>query len=288
MKIVNQYKKIVLIAGVVLFFSSCGQEDQPKESQLNFNQPVQTDLDKWITTNYLNPYNIYAQYKWNQNTVDNSRFLFPPTIDKVQPALEIVQKIWLNSYLTIGGTDFVKKIAPREIVLVGGVNMNDNGTRTLGIAEGGQRITLFEVDKINKKDRAVVSQFIHTIQHEYIHILNQTKPFDEQAWGKITPSGYTAAWHLETTEASRELGFITNYARNNIVEDFAEMSSVILVNTKAEYAAILAGIKSTKAREDIKKKEAIVVKYFKDAFGMDFYALRDEAEKNTTDVINGN
>lgn len=288
MKILNQYKKIALIAGVVMIFSGCSHEDQPKESQLDFTQPEQSVLDKWITANYLDPYNINARYKWNQNTVDNSRYLFPPTIDKVQPALEIVKQIWLKSYATIGGADFVKKIAPREIVLVGGVNSNENGTRTLGIAEGGQRITLFEVDYINKQNRAIVSEFIHTIQHEYVHILNQNKPFDEQAWGKLTPSGYTATWHLETLKNSRELGFITSYARSNIVEDFAETASIILISTKAEYAAILAGISSTKAKEDIKKKEAIVVKYFKDAFDMDFYALRDEAERNTTSVINGN
>ncbi|MDQ1165783.1 putative zinc-binding metallopeptidase [Flavobacterium sp. SORGH_AS_0622] len=269
-----------------LALTACAHEDQPTESQLDYNQPAKTDLDKWIDANYLVPYNINAQYKWNQNTVDNTRYLFPPTIDKVQPALEIVKQIWLQSYATIGGADFVKKIAPREIVLVGGVNSNSNGTRTLGIAEGGQRITLFEVDNINKKNRAIVAEFIHTIQHEYVHILNQTKPFDEQAWGKITPSGYTATWHLETTAASRELGFITSYARSNVVEDFAETASIILISTKAEYAAILAGITSAKARADIQRKEAIVVQYFKDAFNMDFYALRDEAEKNTTYVIN--
>jgi substrate import-associated zinc metallohydrolase lipoprotein len=285
MKILNKLKKITLFVGVIAF-TACAHEDQPTESQLDFSQPTQNDLDKWIATNYLQPYNINAQYKWNQNTVDNSRYLFPPTINKVQPALDIVKKIWLNSYATIGGADFVKKIAPREIILVGGVNSNSNGTRTLGIAEGGQRITLFEVDYINKKNRAIVSEFIHTIQHEYIHILNQNKPFDEQAWGKITPSGYTSNWHLEDTSTSRELGFITNYSRSNVVEDFAEMASIILISTKAEYTAILAGITSAKARADIQKKEAIVVQYFRDAFNMDFYALRDEAEKNTTDVIN--
>ncbi|KIO53126.1 zinc-binding metallopeptidase [Flavobacterium hibernum] len=285
MKIVNTYKKIAVFVGV-LTLASCAHEDQPTESQLDFNQPLRTELDKWIDTNYLVPYNINAQYKWNQNTVDNTRFLFPPTLDKVQPALEIVKQIWLASYATVGGADFVKKIAPREIVLVGGVNSNSNGTRTLGIAEGGQRITLFEVDNINKKNRAIVAEFIHTIQHEYVHILNQNKPFDEQAWGKITPSGYTATWHLETTAASRELGFITNYARANAVEDFAETASIILISTKAEYAAILASITSAKGRADIQRKEAIVVQYFKDAFNMDFYALRDEAEKNTTYVIN--
>ncbi|MBF7093061.1 putative zinc-binding metallopeptidase [Flavobacterium sp. ALJ2] len=288
MKIVNKYKKTALIAGIVVIFSSCGQEDQPKESQLDFNQPIRTELDNWIVKNYLNPYNINTLYKWNQNTVDNSRFLFPPTIDKVQPALEIVKKIWLKSYETIGGADFVKKIAPREFVLVGGVNSNESGTRILGIAEGGQRITLFEVDYLDNKKREIVKEFVHTIQHEYIHILNQTKPFDEQAWAKITPSGYTAIWHLDSDAKSRELGFITSYARSNIVEDFAETASVILINTKQDYEAILAGIGSEKARNDIKKKEAIVVKYFKDTFNMDFYALRDEAEKNTTDVIKGN
>ncbi|MBL0737879.1 putative zinc-binding metallopeptidase [Flavobacterium sp. GN10] len=285
MKIINKYKKIAVFVGV-LALASCAQEEQPKESQLDYNQPLKTELDKWIDSNYLVPYNINAQYKWNQNTVDNTRFLFPPTLDKVKPALEIVQQIWLKSYATIGGADFVKKIAPREIVLVGGVNSNSNGTRTLGIAEGGQRITLFEVDNLNRKNRAIVAEFIHTIQHEYIHILNQTKPFDEQGWGKITPSGYTATWHLETTAASRELGFITNYARSNVVEDFAETASIILISTKAEYAAILASISSAKARADIQKKEAIVVKYFKETFNMDFYALRDEAEKNTTNVVN--
>jgi hypothetical protein len=51
----------------------------------------------------LIPYNINVQYKWNQNLVDNNRFLAPPLQSKVQPALEIVQKIWLDSYKAIAG-----------------------------------------------------------------------------------------------------------------------------------------------------------------------------------------
>ncbi|GAA6771448.1 substrate import-associated zinc metallohydrolase lipoprotein [Flavobacterium sp. CGRL2] len=108
MKFVNKYKKIAVFVGV-LALTACAHEDQPTESQLDYNQPAKTDLDKWIDANYLVPYNINAQYKWNQNTVDNTRYLFPPTIDKVQPALEIVKQIWLQSYATIGGADFVKK-----------------------------------------------------------------------------------------------------------------------------------------------------------------------------------
>lgn len=284
MKIVKTYKA-ALIAGVLLL-ASCAHEDQPTESRLDFSVPTKTDLDKWISANFLDLYNINVYYEWDQNTVDNTRYLFPPKVEKVQPAMEVVKKIWIDSYTTIGGVNFVKKIAPREFVLVGGVNLNTNGTLTLGLAEGGQRITLFQVDNLNKKNRANVTQFIHTIQHEYVHILNQTKPFDEQAWSKLTPVGYTSTWYTEPTATSRNLGFVTSYARLNIYEDFAETAAAILTSSKAEYDAILASVTDATAKANIKAKEALVVKYYKDAFNIDFYALRDQAQKNTDAVVN--
>lgn len=131
MKIIK-YTTITVLFLTFATIVSCANDDQTGESQLDYTQPTKTTLDNWIDINYLNPYNINVQYKWNQNTVDNSRYLFPPLVSSVQPALEIVQKIWLDSYKAIGGADFVKKIAPREIVLVGGVNLNSVGTRTLG------------------------------------------------------------------------------------------------------------------------------------------------------------
>jgi substrate import-associated zinc metallohydrolase lipoprotein len=270
MKILKIYKVIIAITGV-LFFVSCAQEDQLTESQLDYSEPVKTDLDRWIDSSFLDPYNIKVYYEWNQNLVDNSRYLFPPTVDKVQPALEVVKKIWIDSYSTIGGADFVKKIAPREFVLVGGINRNSTGTITLGLAEGGQRVSLFQVDNLDRTSRDEVTEFIHTIQHEYVHILNQTKP---------------SSWYVEATSDSRELGFVTSYARLNVIEDFAETASIILTSSKAEYAAILASVTDPVGLANIKKKEAIVVQYYKDAFGIDFYALRDEAQKNTDAVIN--
>ena len=285
MKILKIYKVITVITGVLLF-SACAQEDQLTESQLDYSVPVKTDLDKWLDASFLDPYNIKVYYSWNQNLVDNSRYLFPPTIDKVQPALEVVKTIWIDSYTKIGGADFVKKIAPREFVLVGGVNRNSTGTITLGLAEGGQRVSLFQVDYLNRSSREDVTEFIHTIQHEYVHILNQTKPFDVQAWAKLTPSGYTSSWYVEEIEDPRELGFVTSYARLNVMEDFAETASIILTSSKAEYDAILASVTDPVGKANIKKKEAIVVQYYKDAFNIDFYALRDEAQKNTDAVIN--
>ncbi|MBW4360893.1 zinc-binding metallopeptidase [Flavobacterium taihuense] len=287
MKFIQLYKKALLISTLVLL-SACSSEESLTASILDTTKPQQSELDVWIGQIYLTPYNIEVLYKWNQNLVDGNRYLYPPTQTKIKPALEIVQRIWLNTYTTIGGSKFVKLIAPRQLVLVGGVNLNSTGTKTLGEAEGGQRITLFETDYVDKTDRESVKQFIHTIQHEYIHILNQHKPFDEKSFAKITPTGYTANWYETKDAEANEEGFITAYAKSNIIEDFAEMASMMLVNSKDEYEAIIAGITNPKAQSDIRAKEALVVKYFKEAFNIDFYKLRAEAEKNTADVIAGN
>jgi substrate import-associated zinc metallohydrolase lipoprotein len=287
MKIVKQYTMAFLTIAAIAF-SGCTHEDQPEGSELDVTNPSQSTLDNWITANYSTPYNINVQYKWNQNTVDNNRYLYPPQEDKVQPVLEIIQKIWLNSYTTIAGVGFVKKIAPREIVMVGGMNLDLTGTITLGLAEGGQRVTLFETDNVDLTDRENVKRFIHTIQHEYIHILNQHKPYDENSMAKITPSGYTANWYATSDQDANEEGFITAYAKSNINEDFAEMASIMLINSKDEYETFLTSIHSETAVAAIRAKEAIVVTYFKREFNLDFYALRDEAEKNTAAVLNGN
>lgn len=286
MKIIKQYKKLVLAVGI-LALASCAHEDQPTESYLDFTPKVKTPLDLWIDENYIDPYNISVQYEWNQNVVEQNRFLYPPAIEKVKPALEIIKKIWIDSYSVIGGKDFVKIIAPRDFVLVGGVNVNpDDVSNTLGLAEGGKRISLFQVDYVNKSNRASVTQFVHTIQHEYVHILNQTKPFDVESWAKITPNDYSSnPFSISDTEA-RKLGFISAYARSNYTEDFAETAAIILLMSKAEYDALLTSITVPAAVTAIKKKEAIVVQYYRDAFNIDFYALRDEAQKNTTAVLN--
>jgi substrate import-associated zinc metallohydrolase lipoprotein len=283
MKLKNQYTKFLFLANIVLF-NACSNETPLKDSQLDVSNPKMTVLDKWIETNYLNTYNIRVIYRWDQNAADHNRFLFPPTEEKVQTALEIVEKIWLQTYSAVGGADFVKKTAPREIVLVGGRNLNTNGIIILGMAEAGQRISLFETDLIDRKKREHVKRFILTIQHEYVHILNQYKPFDEKSYSKIS-TGYTSNWYTISDEDAREKGFISAYAQSNIIEDFAEMAARMLVNSKDEYDAIINSIKSQKAKDEIKLKEGLVVKYYKEAYNIDFNLLRAEAEKNTNAVI---
>ena len=184
------------------------------------------------------------------------------------------------------GENFVKLIAPREIVLIGGINLNPSGTITLGLAEGGKRITFFNTDLVDLKDKEELTRFVSTIQHEYTHILNQTVPYDRETYEAITPSGYTAQWFNESIATARELGFITDYARSNEDEDFAEMVTALLSNSNAEYNAIIDGISSNQAKTDIRAKEALVVEYFKTEFNIDIYELQRVAAENVLKVLN--
>ena len=180
----------------------------------------------------------------------------------------------------------MKKSQIDEIVLVGGFNINPSGTITLGLAEGGKRITFFNTDFVDLKDKEDLIRFVATIQHEYTHILNQNIPFDREIYEEITPSGYTAQWFNSNDNDSRELGFISAYARSNEDEDFAEMVTALLSNNNTEYNAIIDAITSEQAKTDIRAKEAIIVKYFKTEFNLDIYELQRVAAENVEKVLN--
>lgn len=265
-----------------LICSSCTtKEEDLGSSNIDISTPVLNETDKWLRDNYTTPYNIEVSYKWGPGKVNLNRYLHPPLIENVKPAMEAIKAVWVEPYTQLGGENFIKNIAPREILLVGGQNINPGGaTSVLGLAESGMRIVFFEVDNQDYKNKDQLIQFIGTIQHEYIHILNQRIPFDEIAYRNITPSDYTGQWFEISDAEARELGFISAYARANEHEDFAEMINAMLSSNRADYDALVNGITSAKAKEDIRKKEAIVVKYYKDNFNIDLYELQELVAKN--------
>lgn len=278
----------VLYAICALFamgtLASCSSEDSLRsESVLKTSPEEKTALDNWIDTQFLYTYNINVIYKYNQYKTDMDRYLTPAKVENVKPALEVIESIWLDTYRKVGGALFVKQNAARELVLIGSRNLNENGTNTLGVAEAGWRISMFKVDDLNFKSEFEVKEFIHTIQHEFVHILNQTAPYDPK-YGLVTPSDYMVDWQNGTTTEARRLGFISNYARTNVAEDFAEQASWMLRDIVA-YRKIVDGLATGVGKSNILKKEALVVEYYKTAFQIDFYELCDVALKHTKEVV---
>ena len=244
---------------------------------------AQTALDTYIYNNFQQPYNIIVTYNYIDADFEMGKYLYPPTESKVQPMLEIVKKVWIDSYTQVAGQDFIKSVAPRQISLIGGYNMNSDGTITLGFADSGMKITLFNVDQLDVTQHEATRQYFHTIQHEYCHIINQRKPYSEE-YGKITPSDYTANWYNVGLADANKKGFITPYSMLNDIEDFAEMTSGILSMSKTDWDAKINAIPE-EGRKLIRKKEAFVVAYFKSEWNIDLYRLQEVVENQMLSVL---
>ena len=271
-------KKITLLAVFFLAITaitSCGSEDSIGESQIDTSTPELSALDIWLRENLVTPYNIEVRYLWDINATDVDRFLHPPLESNVQPMAEALLKTWIEPYNTVGGENFVAKIAPRLFTFVGSFNFNPNSpTITLGIAEGGVKISIFNIDFLDFSSVNSIRQPLKTVHHEYAHILNQNIAVDP-SYGQITPENYTAQWFNVSLADARELGFITSYASSNENDDFVEMVSEMLTNTKAEFDAFIDGVTSEEAKAKLRQKEAMVVDYYLTNFGIDIYELQE-------------
>ena len=280
-------KKIIYLLAFSfgLLLVNCNENDAIGPSQIDTTPPNLNDLDLWLRSTFTSPYNIEIQYKWNINETDVERYLNPPYASSVKPVAEALLKVWIEPYNELGGEDFIKQLAPRQFTFAGSFNYNPNSpTITLGVAEAGAKITLFNVDYLDFTNVNSVKRPLKTVQHEYGHILNQTKPFDP-AYGLVNPQNYSAQWFNRSDTEARELGYITNYASSSEGEDFVEMVSEMLTNSKADFDAIVDGISSEQAKSYIRQKEQMVVDYFKNEFDIDLYALQELTEAATLELV---
>jgi len=269
--------------GFVALFAIAMLASCKKEGTLNANLDIidksvikKTAVDDWLDQNYLNPYNIEVKYKFDRFELALGKNVTPPVEEQVIPAMEMVRDVWIKPFEAIGGATFIKRISPKQFVLAGSAEFNDDGTITLGTAEAGRKIVLYVINNFDPENLGSVKQMIQVIQHEYTHILNQTVDYQTD-YQTISRGGYVANWTQESLADARAAGFITQYARSAPGEDFAEMSSNMLMMGRVVFDAQVIS-SPTDGQTKLRKKEQYVVDYFKSAFNIDFYALQTEVQ----------
>jgi substrate import-associated zinc metallohydrolase lipoprotein len=285
--------KITLSVLLVATLASCRKEDKLVVGDipgLGGDSWVQGPFDTWIKDNYTTPYNIAVKYKWDQFELELNKTLVPPREDKALAVMSAIKSVWIDTYKEEAGDLFVKKYSPKFFVLVGSVSYDVNaGTETLGTAEGGRKVVLYKINEFRTKqmpgfvpsDSNNIKQMFHTIQHEFGHILHQNVMYPTE-FKNISAGLYTANWYNTSVFNARQDGFITDYALSKPDEDFVEMISMMLVEGKPGFDAIVNGITGTspngttaaEAKAAIKAKEAAVVAYFKDVWNINFYSLQ--------------
>ena len=277
-----------LIGLVLLHAQSCRKSESLDVDMDRYKLNVQGDaeIDAWITSNMTTPYNIELVYRFERNLTDVARDIAPVKLEKVKPTAEAIINIFLKTYEKVAGSTFIRKYTPKQFVLYGSPSYNSNGTIVLGTADGGRRVVLYELNDLNFSDPAQVSRKMRTIHHEFTHILNQVIDIQPD-FRLVTKSDYNEDWTATTNTAAdaQKLGFVSRYARSSFTEDFAEMTAHLLIEGQFWFEAY-AKAAGADGQAKLKKKEALVVDYFRQNFNINFRELQYEVAKVLTEVYN--
>lgn len=193
-------------------------------------------IDQYILDSFIRPFNVEVKYKFDaldNGSTNIGATLVPPREEIIVPLLRAIHKVWIAPYLQVKDSGFLRTYIPKQIVLVGSKNYKSDGTVVLGVAEGGKRILLFDVNNYSvKKNKGGFRQMVHTIQHEFAHILHQTVLFDPAYRSISLPADYTSRWYDVRSPENYRKGFVTPYSMYNPEEDFVEVLSTVLVDSK--------------------------------------------------------
>ncbi|RBL88568.1 zinc-binding metallopeptidase [Chitinophaga flava] len=297
--------KVFLLAMSLFLLVSCSKKDDLGKVEdipgLGGDTWVKGPLDRWLYDTLTIPYNIAVKYKWDQFEFELNKTLVPPREEKVIPVMSAIKKVWMNTYIAEAGDLFFRRYCPKFFILSGSASWNENGTITLGTAEGGRKVVLYLVNDFMTKDMpgykpsdsANVKQMFHVIEHEFGHILHQTVMYPVE-FKRVTAGLYTANWNNINDMAAHQDGFVTPYAMSGYDDDFVEMISTMLVEGRAGFDKIvnsippgfsINGTSQADAIARLRKKESIVVSYFQTVWHIDFYSLQTRTRKEINKLL---
>ena len=215
-------------------FSSCGEDDLGPSIYDTTEYPLDRSLytfplDTFVKKNFLEPYNLKFIYKMEDVGTDMQKNLVPATYEKSIDLAVLTKYLWLDVYAKLAGEGevFLKKYSPRIIHVIGSPGYNSDGSRTVGVAEGGIKVTLMEVNRLDVNQiegpRGLNELFFHTMHHEFGHILDQTV-LRPTAFNTISAGLYDAlGWAEKNDSIQAALGFVTPYGSSQAGEDWVEV-----------------------------------------------------------------
>lgn len=268
-----RYIYILVIVALGIFIGSCSDDDDLGESIIDISEAELNKVDEWIMDSLTIPYNMEIKYRWDDSEVDNEKILTPPRLDKVIPFLSTMKRVWINPYVEAGGEDFVKRFIPKQMVMVGSYNFNNEGTITLGQAEGGRKVVVFNINYFSKDNKEDLKMQFHTIHHEFAHILHQTIMYPAE-YKSISAIHYTSKWYDHNLAYALERGFITPYSMSEANEDFVEMVATMLTNSHDEWETLVNSAPED-GRAVIRQKEEYIATYFRNIWKINIYDLQD-------------
>ena len=284
---------IFFFAAVSLFlFASCDRDQLSPESVIKESKTEKNQLDYWLESNFLKPYNIQFTYRYEYIESNMNYYTIPAEYDCAVVMAHLVKYLCVDTYDEVAGIDFTRQTFPKAISLYGGWLYNNNSTYILGYASSGKKFVLTGVNEVMEhvnNPEALNHYYIKTIHHEFTHILNQIKNYQTD-FSAVTGADYLAdSWSVapNNVEANfRPKGFISAYAQHSSGEDFAEMLSIYITNPAEKWEEFMKA-SGTDGRAKIETKLELVKAYMRDSWNVDVDRLRSTILRRQNDIANG-
>ena len=233
---------------------SCGEGKLSGDSIFSTEAQKRNAFDQWLYKNYTMPYNIDFQYRLKTEETDKAYNFVPADSAKTAKLAIITKFMWFDPGYTRYRTEVV------------------------GSAEGGYKVTLSKVnaltDDLLKDYHSMTGFYFHTMHHEFMHILNQKKPYDE-SYDNISRADYVSGnWTSVPEKRAYALGFVSPYSMENPAEDIAELYSIYVTSTPDEWNTILKAA-GNKGASTINRKLKMVRDYMKNSWNADIDLLRN-------------
>ena len=282
--------KVFILLALALAAVSCSEDDLDSKSIFDTSSPERNAFETWILNNYTEPYNIDLKYRFEDIESDMKYNVTPAAYDKSVALAKLVKYLWIEAYEELVGQEFVATYCPKVLHFVGSPEYEKSGgSMVLGTAEGGLKITLFNVNGLNPEnpDAEILNEwYFKTMHHEFAHILHQTKNYSTD-FNTISAGNYTGpGWMNITDQEARQMGFVSNYASTETQEDFVETIAIYVTYTKAQWQNILNEAGEAGAAIILQKFE-MVKEYLAESWGIDIDMLHNivqEREENIGDL----
>lgn len=243
MKVIKKYiSAFVMMSALAMGFSSCSDDDFtetifPDQSEELDPTSATYKFDKWLKQTYLDVYNLDFRYKMQDVGTDMNYNLVPATYQNAQDLALLAKHLWFDVYNDVVGPNFLKEYGPRIIHLIGSPAYDPTtGTITVGLAEGGIKVSLFRVNALDLNSPDQLNEYyFKTMHHEFAHILHQTKTYPAK-FNTISVGKYDGSnWQDRQEGVVLSCGFVTRYASSAYREDFAEIIANYIVKTDAQW-----------------------------------------------------
>ena len=263
-----------LLAAVAAGFASCSDDDLSSESVIKRSTTTETAFDKWLYKNFVSPYNIQIQWRYEDNESDMAYYDVPADSAQSVELAHIIKYTCVEAYTQAAGINFTRRYFPKLFSFLGEFEYENSGNIKLGTAEGGKKIRLLGVNHLDryKNNRAYLDEYyLKTIHHEFVHIVNQTKDYPRE-FGKVTPNDY-----VNDSWSSSKYGTGSTPAQWNAI-----LAKAVIKDDKGNAAKEQPGVTA------INKKLEICKRYYKESFGIDLDKVRDAVIERENDVVSGN